>query len=275
MKDRVNAPDKNWVGVCMSPALIDQYKISESIVVVIDVLRATTSMCVAFGNGARSMIPVTKVETAREYQKQGFLAAAERNGEKIEGFDFGNSPYSYMGERIKDRDIAITTTNGTKALNAARERNPIDIYVGSFANLTVLCDHLVERNKNVVLLCSGWKDRLNLEDTIFAGAMVRKLRQNFNLYQDAALIAETLFRAANHRKRFFMGNSSHFNRMMHLQIQQDVKYSLRRDTQAVLPKLVGDRLYDILAPGHEKFIKEDAKAQKKADQKPKLTEPAG
>lgn len=264
MGKRNKSPEKQdkWVGVVISPLMIDHLDLSEAVVVIIDVLRATTSMCVAFGNGARSMIPVVSLEEAREYQKAGFLAAAERNGEQKDGFDFGNSPYSFMSERIHGKDIAMSTTNGTKALNAARELNPISIYVGSFANLTVLADHLIELNKNVVLVCSGWKDRINLEDTIFAGAMVRKLRSHFFLKEDAALIAETLYRAANRRKRYYLVNSSHFNRMMHLKIQKDVKYSLRRDTHPVLPKLIGDRLYNILDPNFEKYAAEDLKAAK-------------
>lgn len=233
---------RKWVGTCITPALIGQYEVSEAIVVVIDVLRATTSMCVAFDHGARSMIPVVSVEEALEYKARGYLAAGERNGEQLEGFDFGNSPFSFMKPFIRDRDIVITTTNGTQAVNAARVHNAKEIVVGSFANITLLSDYLMERNENVLLLCAGWKNRINLEDTIFAGAMVRLLKTDFWLYQDSSLIAETLFRNANRRKAYFFKNSSHFNRMMHLQIQADVKYAFRRDTHPVLPRLDGDAL---------------------------------
>ena len=234
---------KRTVGVCLTPALIDTFDLKESAVVVIDVLRATTSMCVAFDKGAATMIPVVKVEEAREYQKQGYLAAAERNGEKIEGFDFGNSPYSYMTDKIKGRDIAITTTNGTRALHAALERNAKEILIGSFANFSVLVEYLQKRGLNVVLLCAGWKDRPNLEDTIFAGAMVKKLRGSFRPNEDTALIAETLYRNANRRKRYYFKNSSHHNRLTHLRIQKDVKYALRRDTHPIIPVFQDGRLY--------------------------------
>lgn len=231
---------RRTVGVCLTPALIDTFDLTESTVVVIDVLRATTSMCVAFDLGASTMIPVVSVDEAKEYQKQGYLAAAERNGEQIEGFDFGNSPYSYMTDKIKGRDIAITTTNGTRALHAALKRDAKEIVIGAFSNYSALAEYLSKSSNNVVLLCAGWKDRPNLEDTIFAGAMVKKLRGSFRPNEDTALIAETLYRNANRRKRYYFKNSSHHNRLMHLRIQKDVKYSMRRDTHPVIPRLDDD-----------------------------------
>lgn len=233
----------------MTPALVSQYDVENAIVVIIDVLRATTCMCVAFHNGARSMIPVRELDEARAWKAKGYLSAAERNGEKIEGFDIGNSPFSYMKMDIEGKDIAITTTNGTHALQAAVENKAKEIVIGSFANLSMLTEYLVKRDENVVLLCAGWKEKLNLEDTIFAGAMVRKLRPYMWLKQDTALIAETLYRNANRRKRYFIRNSSHFNRLYHiLQIQKDVKYALRPDTHPVIPRLVGNKLVDINGP---------------------------
>ena len=236
-------PTLKKVGVCLTPALIDHFHVDESIVVVIDVLRATSSICVALDYGVDSITPVVSIEEAKELmENQGYLGAAERNGEQIEGFHFGNSPYSFMEETLAGKKIAMTTTNGTKALHAARDRGAKEIVIGSFANISVLVRYLVEKNENVILLCAGWRDRPNLEDTIFAGAMVRKLRGHFKLHEDTALIAETLFQVANIRKRYFLFNSSHFSRMMHLQIQKDVKYCLRRDTHSVIPVLVGDEL---------------------------------
>ena len=199
------------------------------------------------------MIPVATLDEARALQQQGFLAAAERNGEQVKGFDFGNSPFSYMTQSIEGKDIVISTTNGTMAIKAAVENKAHEIVVGSFSNLSVLANYLIEQNKNIVMLCAGWKMRPNLEDTIFAGAMVRRLKGHFRRLQDTALIAETLYRNANRRKRYFIRNSSHFNRLFHiLQIQKDVKYALRPDTHPVIPKLYGDRLIAM----HNPFVQE-------------------
>ncbi|MFM2375082.1 MAG: hypothetical protein RLZZ165_179 [Bacteroidota bacterium] len=240
---------KKWVGVCISPALIGQFELENAIVVVIDVLRATTSMCVAFGYGVRSMIPVLTTEEGLEYKRKGFLIAGERDGEQVEGFDFGNSPFSFMTEDIRGKDIVITTTNGTKAIKAAVALHAKEVIIGAFPNLTVLCNYLIERNENIVLVCAAWKDKPNLEDTIFAGAVVNRLRPYFRLFEDSTLIAEALFRSANRRKRYYLRSSSHFNRLYHkLQIQRDVKYSLRRDTHPVIPKLYGNHLVEINSP---------------------------
>lgn len=261
---------KKWVGVCISPALIEQFELENAIVVVIDVLRATTSMCVAFDHGVRSIIPVLTTDEGLEYKRQGLLAAGERDGEQVEGFDFGNSPFSFMSPDLAGRDIVMTTTNGTKAIKAAVALNAKEVIIGAFPNFTVLCNYLIERNENVVLVCSAWKDKPNLEDTIFAGAVVHRLRPFFRLYEDTTLIAETLFRSATRRKRYFLRSSSHFNRLYHkLQIQKDVKYALRRDTHPVIPKLFGDHL---VAIGSQYQLEFEIKAKRQAEQRAKAAE---
>ncbi len=249
-------PKQKFIHVCMTPALIDQFEVSEAIVVVIDILRATTSMCVAFDNGAELMVPLEHIEETAVYREKGFLIAAERSGEQIDGFDFGNSPFSYTKEAVQGRRIAITTTNGTRAIKAAQERNAKEIVVGAFSNISLLTRWLLEQNQHICLLCSGWRDNVTLEDTIFAGAVARKLRNDFRRFQDTTLVAETLYQSATVRKRYFFRNSSHFKRLVHLNLQEDVKYAMRRDTHPVLPIMIGDALYDI------SHCKEDYQAYK-------------
>ena len=236
---------KKYLHVCLTPALIDQFDLKGAIVVVIDVLRATTSMCVAFSHGAKVMIPVSEIEECRTYKDKGFLIAGERKGEQIPDFDFGNSPFSFMNEQVKGAKIAITTTNGTKAIRMAKERGARDIVIGAFPNISLLCKWLIEQNENVCLLCSGWQDHPNIEDTIFAGAVARELSNHFYYYQDSALMADMLYFIANIRKKYFMKNSSHYNRLIHLNLQKEVKYCLRWNTHEVLPVLIGEELYDI------------------------------
>ena len=242
---------KKFVHVCMTPALIDQFDVSEAIVVVIDILRATTTMCVAFDHGVEYMVPVEHAEDCRSYKDQGFLIAGERSGEQIAGFDFGNSPFSYGEEVVKGNRIAITTTNGTRAIKAAQQRGAKEVVVGSFCNITELGNWLIEKNEHVCLLCAGWRDHVTLEDTIFAGAMARKLRNDFRRFQDTALVAETLFQSANIRKRYFFRHSSHYNRLIHLNLQEEVKYAMRRDTHSVIPIMMGNELHDIRHMQHD------------------------
>ncbi len=236
---------KKFVHVCLTPALIDQFDVSDAIVVVIDILRATTSMCVAFDHGAELMIPVEHIDECMAYREHGFLVAGERSGEQITGFDFGNSPFSFTPQNVRGKQIAMTTTNGTHAIKAAQERGAKAIVAGSFCNISVLVDWLIEQNEHVCLLCAGWRDHLTLEDTIFAGAVCRKLKGHFQRFQDTALVAETLFLSANLRKRYFFRNSSHYHRLTHLHLQEEVKYAMRRDAHPVLPVMIGDELHDI------------------------------
>lgn len=227
---------KLTVDVCLSPYLYPVYHRDDQIVVIIDILRATSAMCTAFEHGVEKMIPVATVEEAAEYKRQGYLVGAERNGLALEGFDFGNSPYSYMNENVKGKTIVISTTNGTQAIEAAKEA--YRVVIGAFTNITALCDWLVLQNRNVVLLCSGWKNRFNLEDSLFAGAVTERLiRTNLFRTGDAALAAATLFEQAMQRPSRFLHNSSHAGRLAAMGLKNDIKYCLETDKTSVIPVL--------------------------------------
>src|ERR1700749_2012909 len=161
------------IEVCFSPQSYPLFHNPNSIVVVIDILRATSAITTAFFNGVAKMIPVETVEEAQKYKENGFLVAAERNAEIIQGFDLGNSPFGYMNDKVKGKTIAITTTNGTQAINAAKHaRKGI---IGSFLNQDVVTDYLKNQKKDILFLCAGWKNKFNLEDTLFAGAVADAL----------------------------------------------------------------------------------------------------
>lgn len=229
------------IEVCLTPALIDLYAIENSIVVVIDILRATSSMVYGIDNGAQAIIPVAQVEECMNYAGKGYLLAAERNGEVVEGYDFGNSPFSYTAEKVAGKTIVLTTTNGTKALHLARKRAS-QVVIGSFLNLEALCEWLKTQEKDVLLLCAGWKDQFNLEDTIFAGAVVNQLRSGFTHYDDASVAAEDLFLLAKDDLRAYIHKSSHSHRMVALNIEEDVKFCLQTNICQAIPVLEGDQL---------------------------------
>ena len=151
---------RKLVEVCYTPGEYAYFKGEFDIVVVIDVLRATSAICAAFDNGIASIIPVPTVEEAWEYKLIGFLAGAVRKGLIVEGFDFGNSPFSYMKEEFKGQDVVLTTTNGTKSLDVAKDADIV--VVGSFLNLNYLNAWLEKQDKNILFLCSGWQDKFNL-----------------------------------------------------------------------------------------------------------------
>ena len=233
---------KLTVDVCLSPLLYPVYHKDDSIVVVIDILRATSAICTAFQYEAEKIIPVATLEEAAEYKKQGFLVGAERNGIAIEGFDFGNSPFSYTTEKIKGQTIVISTTNGTQAIDAARKAHKV--VIGAFTNISTLCNWLKLQNSNILLLCSGWKNRFNLEDTLFAGAVANILLEEKDSYKsgDGALAAGYLYQSAQANPYKYIRNSSHAERLAAMGLKEDIKYCFALDQTTVIPVLEGKYL---------------------------------
>ena len=176
----------------MSPSLLNLYDVSSSIVVIIDVLRATSTIATALYNGAKEIIPVDSVAECIKLGKQmEVITAGERDGQIAEGLQYGNTPFQYTPEFIKGKTLVLTTTNGTRLLHMALAANAKGIITGSFCNISAVCDYLSKENKNVILACAAWKDRVNIEDTLFAGAVINRIKNNFQINCDASQIAET------------------------------------------------------------------------------------
>lgn len=233
------------VDACFSPYLYPVYKDSESVVVIIDILRATSAICTAFEHGAEKIIPVATVEEAKAYKDKGFLVGAERDAVQVEGFDFGNSPYSYMGDNVKGKTIVITTTNGTQAIHASR--HAYKVVIGSFLNIDALSTWLTEEKRNVLLLCSGWKNKFNLEDALFAGAVTEELRKRNDQIEfgDACLALQYLYQLALKDPYKFLNHSSHKERLAKLNLKKDIKYCLTPNQTNVIPILQGDVLVNM------------------------------
>ena len=228
--------------VCLTPALIPLYKIEDYIVVVIDIFRATTSICYGIENGAKAIIPVSQVEECAAYldKEPTYLLAAERDGEIVAGFDFGNSPFSYTADKVAGKTIVLTTTNGTHALHLSRKAKKI--VIGSFLNLTSICNWLNEQNENILLVCSGWKNNFNLEDTLFAGAVVEQLKNGSFSPDDPAIAANDLYNLAANDLDGYLKKTSHSERLKQLGIERDIAFCLNVDTTTAIPVLNGDML---------------------------------
>lgn len=155
--------NKPKLEVCLSPALLHLFDVKNSIVVIIDVLRATSTICTALHNGAAKVIPVASVEECVNIGKQlNAITAGERDGQIAAGLEHGNSPFEYSRDFIEGKVLVLTTTNGTKLLHMATDA--IQIVTGSFPNISAVCDYLVAEGKNVILGCAAWKDRVNMEE---------------------------------------------------------------------------------------------------------------
>jgi 2-phosphosulfolactate phosphatase len=170
------------------------------------------------------------------------LAGAERKGQIVEGFDFGNSPFSYMKAEFKGKDIVLTTTNGTKSLDVAKDADIV--VVGSFLNLETLCHWLEEKDMNILCLCSGWQDKFNLEDTICAGAICDYLVSTgkFTSIEDSSIAAKYLYLSAKDNYMGYLKSSSHRRRLKNLNLNEDIKYCLTPNQTDVIPILKNGKL---------------------------------
>lgn len=238
------------IEVCFTPALLPLYDITDSIVVIIDILRASSSICYGIDNGAEGIIPVATVEECMEYGGGEFLLAAEREGCVVEGFDFGNSPFSYTAEKVKGKKIVLTTTNGTQALHESLRADKI--IIGSFLNKSALCDFLHRQQQSVLLLCAGWKGMFNLEDMLFAGAVVNRLRDEIKNVDDSGIAAEELYLLAKDDLRGFLRKSSHSIRLEKLNIEEDICFCLQTDICTSVPVLENGalrKMAEVSTPG--------------------------
>lgn len=226
--------NKPSLEVCLSPALLHLFDVKNSIVVIIDVLRATSTICTALYNGASRVIPVASVEECVNIGRAiGGITAGERDGKIAEGLAYGNSPFEYPREFVENKTLVLTTTNGTKLLHMAKDA--IQIVTGSFPNISAVCDYLVAQNQNVILGCAAWKDRVNMEDTLFAGAVVNRIKEHFDVNCDSAIAAETLYHSAKHDIYTFMKQASHYKRLAQYGLEKDIHYCLTADGANVLP----------------------------------------
>ena len=200
--------NKPFLHTCLSPALLHLYDLKDTIVVVIDVFRATSTIASALYNGAAAVIPVDTVSGAIDIAKEiNGIAAGERDGKIADGLQYGNSPLEYHRDFIGGKNLVLTTTNGTKLLYMALENGATDIMTGSFPNLGAVCDYLLARQQNVVLACAGWKDRFNMEDTLFAGAVIDQINHAFISHCDSSTTALNLYQQM---KNDLIGNATQF-----------------------------------------------------------------
>jgi len=242
----VSQPCKNTVEVCLSPGLF-QYILTRDnfIVVLADILRATTSICAAFENGVSKIIPVATLEEAKQLKDLGFQVASEQDGKKLDFADFGNSAFNFTREAIGGKTLAYCTTNGTRALEIARSAEKIAI--GSFINLHALTAWLTLEKKNVVILCSGWKNKFCLEDTLFAGALSATLLENssFETFCDSAQASMDLWNLAKNDLLGYIEKAAHRKRLQKLKLDDVIPYSFQLDQTEVVPVYNGKEIVDV------------------------------
>jgi 2-phosphosulfolactate phosphatase len=235
--------DIRTIEVCFSPVLFE-YRLTTKnyVVVIVDILRATTAICTAFANGVMEVIPVAEIDETKKYRGLGYKIAGERDGIVIDGADFGNSPFNFTKENVEGEKMVITTTNGTQTIEITKVCDTV--VLGAFTNISVLTDWLDSQVKNVVILCAGWKNKFNIEDSVFAGALIERLlqKQGYKMICDSAMASVDLWGLAKNDVLGYVEKASHRHRLKKLGLDDVLEYCFTPDSTPVIPVLYGGKL---------------------------------
>ena len=231
--------------ICFSPELLPLYSLAGTTAVIVDVLRASSTIVTALSAGVTHVFPVaTLEECAALGTETGCLTAAERDGRAAPGFDLGNSPFEYLdpARPVASRALALSTTNGTLALRQSLAA--AHVVVGAFLNLEAVADFARRQQGDVLVVCAGWKGLFCLEDTVFGGALAERLAADFDVTSsDATLAARYLWDQAKADLPAYLLQSAHVRRLNSLEASQDFEFCMEVDRYpAVLPLWQHDRL---------------------------------
>jgi len=215
------------IEVCFSPELIHLHEVSGKLVVVVDIFRATSTMVAALAHGVTEILPFADLEACRAMQSQGYLIAAERDGLTAPGFELGNSPVAYTAGAYAGRKLAMTTTNGTLAIE--KSKGAAEILIGAFPNLKATVTYIQSRDLDVLIHCAGWKGRFNLEDSLYAGALVQALGESHTNREDGALAMGSLFAHEGNNLPTYLSQASHAKRLQNHGIEADIDFCLSLD----------------------------------------------
>lgn len=227
----------NTVEVCFSTEMFKAYDPKGKIVVVVDVLRATSVICTMMHNGVREIIPVKSVEEAKTYKDKGYMVVAERNGEKLDFADFGNSPFLFTKEVVDGKTIVYSTTNGTNAITLGKDAD--EVIVGAFLNLTALTQYLKKQSKDILILCSGWKGKFCIEDALLAGALSGNLINTGTFYTkcDSVNASMDMWAMAKNTMDTYVEKIAQKHRLKKLGLDDVIDYCFTSDVTSIVPVL--------------------------------------
>jgi 2-phosphosulfolactate phosphatase len=238
----MNTAQRPSLEVCLSPALLHLFNTKDTVTVIIDVFRATSTIAAALHNGAVKVIPVAQVEQCIALGKRipDSITAGERDGKVADGLEYGNSPSEYPASFIEGKTLILTTTNGTRLLHMVKDA--AEIITGSFPNLDAVCDFIVKEGRNVLLACASWKDRFNLEDALFAGAVAAKVKDHFTINCDSAMACMSLNKDADGQYFEYLKRGAHYKRLSGYGLESDMVYCCTANIHPVVPILKASEL---------------------------------
>ncbi|MFP4555760.1 MAG: 2-phosphosulfolactate phosphatase [Bacteroidales bacterium] len=234
---------KRKIEVCFAVENAPHYDVKNSNVVVVDIFRATSAICAAFANGAKAIIPVPTEKQAMEAKEKGYIVAAERNGQTLPFADFGNSPFNFTPDRVKGKEVAYSTTNGTRAISVASQGK--SVIIGSFINISAVTNWIVKQSSgDILVLCAGWKGRFCLEDPLFAGALAQKLLATgiFFTDSDSTHASMQLWDLAKNDIMGYLENVAQRHRLKRMGLDDVLEYCFTPDSSNQVPTLLNGKL---------------------------------
>ncbi|MGL6114043.1 2-phosphosulfolactate phosphatase [Cetobacterium sp. SF1] len=204
--------------------------------IVIDVLRATSVMITALENGAKRIYPFSTIEETIERSKSSsnFLLSGERNGLKVDGFDLGNSPLDYTPDVVRDKEIFMTTSNGTRAIENSKFAK--DLFIASYLNITAITKKILELNNDTVIVCAGTNNEYSLDDMLCAGLIVKELTKFTTLELPDFSIAALRIAQLDLPVKKILAGSKHFEYLKSIGYERDLYYCCSRDNSSLTPK---------------------------------------
>lgn len=227
--------NKPIIETCLSPSLLHLFSTDDKVVVIIDVFRATSTIATAIDNGALNVIPVDSVQKCIELGNsiKDSITAGERNGAIADGLIYGNSPSTFPKEFIDNKILILTTTNGTRLLHMIN--GSFAIITGSFVNIDAVCEYLINEKRDVLLACASWKDRVNLEDSLFAGAVANRLKKHFTIECDSTHMCMSIDSVAKKNYFNYLKRGAHYTRLSKFNLEYDMKYCTTLNVHPVVP----------------------------------------
>jgi 2-phosphosulfolactate phosphatase len=230
----------NNLEVVFTPEEIKDRRLSDKLIVVIDVLRASSTIVTALAYGCRGLVPILSPEQAKEkaqqFKKEEVLLGGEREGRKIKGFDLGNSPREYQKEIVEDRMIIFSTTNGVKTLE--RVRGAFRIIIASFLNLQATFNYCSKFQGDILLACAGKEGYFSLEDTVCAGMLINSLRDIYSdtcQEVDANLTAQVLYKKFGNNILEMLRKSQHGRYLESIGLRKDLEFCSQLDIFNIVP----------------------------------------
>jgi len=226
------------LNVYATPDSVSDKALKDKNAVVIDVLRATSTILAALINGCREVIPAIEIEEvinmSKNYEKDAYLLCGERNIDGIDGFHLSNSPLEYTADKVLDKTLLFTTTNGTKAIRKVVDAR--EVIMCSITNVDVVAEHLARQKRDTAFVCAGTDGQFSMDDVITAGAVISRLSEMVDDLElsDLAVVAEFLYRNSKGNLHGLLENSTHYKRLMAKGLKADIDYCLTLNAAPVV-----------------------------------------